>query len=64
MANRETIALVQQLHDVLMLTRCDAEKNGFEYGCQSNCAKALKAAAIWLEYARRDREPIRKEPNP
>jgi hypothetical protein len=35
--------LADQLYHALELTKSDAEKNGFEYGAQSNCMKAITA---------------------
>ena len=40
-------ALIHQLYRALVLTKSDAEKNGFSYGSQSNCQKALQAFNRW-----------------
>jgi hypothetical protein len=41
--------LLWQLRQALMLTKGDAEKNGFKYGPQSTCVKALKAFDRWTD---------------
>ena len=43
----EVVLLAGQLWKALRLTKCDAEKNGFSYGSQSNCVKAMKAFEKW-----------------
>jgi hypothetical protein len=44
-----TYALIQRLRRALYLTSIDAERNGFTYGPQSICVKALADSAKWLE---------------
>jgi hypothetical protein len=39
--------LAEQLYCALVLTKIDAERNGFTYGAQSNCVLALKAYDKW-----------------
>lgn len=41
----DTIALIVALHRALVLTKKDAERDGFKYGQQSTCQKALDAFA-------------------
>ncbi len=43
----ELIAMMRKLHWALVLTKADAEKNGFEYGGGSTCNKAIKAFEKW-----------------
>ena len=40
-------ALLRQLYRALILTKSDSEKDGFKYGDQSICVKALKAYEKW-----------------
>jgi hypothetical protein len=41
--------LVRQLYWALLLTKSDAERNGFTYGPQSACQKAIAAFAKWTK---------------
>lgn len=41
--------LIRLLYGALALTRIHAERNGFKYGSQSNCAVALRKAQKFLE---------------
>lgn len=39
--HEELKAIAESMYRALQLTKSDAEKNGFKYGRQSNCVKAL-----------------------
>lgn len=39
--HEELKAIAEKMYRALQLTKSDAEKNGFKYGRQSNCVKAL-----------------------
>lgn len=46
------VELVHLLYDALALTRNDAERDGFKYGSQSNCAVAMRKAQKFLAEGR------------
>ncbi len=59
-----TYALVQQLRRALLLTSIDAERNGFCYGSQSNCVKALADSAKWLRANKSEMDTHVAKPDP
>jgi hypothetical protein len=50
------LELIRMLYDALALTRIDAERHGFKYGSQSNCAVAMRKAQKFLDAERQQKE--------
>jgi hypothetical protein len=49
------VELIRLLYGALALTRVDAERNGFTYGSQSNCAVAMRKAEKFLGVEKREK---------
>jgi hypothetical protein len=50
------VELIRMLYAALALTRIDAERRGFKYGSQSNCAVAMRKAQKFLGIDQRQKE--------